>query len=333
MTIRFALKTLVSSLVLATGLLAQTSPLTGLSAGVPYSNIAFGVSPSMAVFSSKVFVAYQMNDSSHRVQVTYSTNGTTWSNTQTIVPGVTVASATSPSITAFNGALWLAYTAQSNNFIYLTSSTDGVNWSTPVPTGLGVANSSPTLTTFSQGSYLILVFVQNGFSTTTTILTYSSTDGNHFSQQIMCSPTNDNQPQPQTGAAIGVAEYGNLGQNALWYSWQAQGNWNHELVVCNAPLAGASSYYIPSPQNRPGGGISAAVYGSFLYLNYENYGNHGLAVVQVDHNGSSTSGTPYSNNQINGNQQINPSAAIFNGLYYVTYTANSGSHYMYLTHN
>jgi hypothetical protein len=303
---------------------AQPNPLNSLAQpGTEYSSQEFGTSPSMAVFNGKIYIAYQSNYSDHTTWITSSSDGVNFSSPQHYTNFLSK-SATGPTIIAWNGWLWLAYTGV-DRFVYLASSSDGIDFSGAYAM-FEPADSSPTLAVFNN--LLWITVEENGSGSATNMVTFTTANGGSAVEVNYCGTAGPNGEQPQTGAAIGLTVF----NNRLYFAFQAQGNWSHELLVCSTDGIhnGTSNVY---PNLEVGSGISATAYNGALYLAYKVLsGNNNLTIAETT-NGTTFSTNVYSNIKINGRQQINPSTAVFGSYYYLTYASNDGDHHMYLTVN
>jgi len=312
---------------------AQLNPLYYLAQpGSVFTNQEFGTSPSMTVFNGDLYIAYQANDGSHTTWITVSTNGGITFNTPTHYTNILTQSASTATIISWNNELWLAYTAE-NGDVYLMSSSNGVNFSSPVllyygggSGGTVIANSSPTLAVFNNTLWISVVV--NGSGTTTYLETLTTTNGTTFTTASYCGDQAPDGAEPQTGAAVGVAVF----SNKLWYAYQAQGDWNHELVVCSTNGEnGGQAYYEPGLQ--VGSGVSAVSYQGDLILAYKAYsGDNDLTIASAP-DGATYTTNAYSGITINGNQELNPSAAVLGNVFYLAYTQNNSGHHMYVTNN
>jgi hypothetical protein len=323
-------------LVCTTGAKAQGDPLYDLAQpGTLYMNQQFGTSPSMAVFNNEIYIAYQANDGSHNTMITTSSDGVNFS-TPVRYSYLQTHSATGPVITNWNGLLWLAYTGV-DGYVYLASSSNGIDFfgstggaPTPVIDPAGEqqpANSQPTLAVYN--GLLWITAEWNGPGSQTYMETNTTQNGSTFTGANYCYLGPDGE-MPQTGAAIGMAVYNNL----LYFAFQSQGNWGHNLVVCssNGATNGPVTNNVYS-NLQVGSGLSATAYNGSLYLAYKDRsGNNDLTIAE------STDGVTFESNvytgiQINGNQQLNPSTTVFNSLFYLTHVSNDSGHRMYLTNN
>lgn len=317
---------------------AQPNPLNSLAQpGTEYSSQEFGTGPSMAVFNGKIYIAYQANDGSHNTMITTSSDGVSFSSPVRYSYLQTL-SATGPALTVGGGFLWLAFTGE-DGYVYLTASHDGYNF--PGPTGYGgpapvidpAGGQQPSSSSPAIAFYNGLLWITNedngsGSNTRMYANTYNLAT-NTFSGANYCGTIGPDGEQPQAGAAIGLTVFNNL----MYFAYQTQGNWNHELLVCstNGVINNATTNVYPSLQ--VGSGISATAYDGALYLAYKVLsGNNNLTIAETT-NGTTFSTNVYSNIKINGRQQLNPSTAVFGSYYYLTYASNDGDHHMYLTVN
>ena len=94
---------------------------------------------SAAVFNGKLHLAYIGTNRDNTLNITSSSDGQSFSTSQ-----IAGNSNFSPSITAYNGRLYLAWAAKNSFRIQVASSSDGVNFSTPVPTTF-TTQSGPAL--------------------------------------------------------------------------------------------------------------------------------------------------------------------------------------------
>jgi len=70
-----------------------------------------------------------------------------------------------------------------------------------------------------------------------------------------------------------------------------------------------------------------------LYLAYKVLsGNNNLTITETLGSGAFESNV-YSGILINGRQQLNPSTAVWDGAYFLTYTSNDSDHHMFVTAN
>jgi len=309
------------------------NPLADLpSPGNVYTNQQFGTSPSAAEFNNELWIAYKSN-ANNALYLTWSSDGTTFSTP--FVPNSVLSAVddgTAPAIATYSGQLWVAFS--NSGLLFITSTSDGVNFAHAqqvIDTSTSVqirANGSPTLTVYN--GELWLGVVQNGSGSATAAANYESINPySGFVPMNVCSggATAPNGEMPQTGSAIGMSAVG----GNLWFGYQTQGGYlNHNFLAC-VWNGSSASYVIPTNSGVPfraGGGVSAASLGTQVYFFFKNYSNHDLIVL------SPFGGFgDYSGIAINGNQQINPGATVFNGHYYVAYTQNNSGHHMYVTHD
>jgi len=312
---------------------AQGSPLTGLSQpGNGYSNQA-GTGPSATVFNGKIYFAFIANDSSDTLWITTSTDGSTFTYPGANYLGIVMQAHTAPSITTWNNELWIAYTGTSGQ-IYLISSPDGTTFTSPTAvlyeTGSPfIANSQPTIAVFN-GSLWITAVV-NGSGTTTYLESVNTSNGTSFLTNDDCGISAPDGAEPQTGAGVGLTVYGG---SQLAYAFQAQGDWNHELVVCTTTGTASGTYYEPAGF-EVGSGVSALTYQGDLVLAYKELHNGNDLIISAS-NGTDFNDfltNTYSGIQTNGNQEISPGAFLFGDYYYLAYTQNNSGHHLYVTHN
>jgi hypothetical protein len=220
-------KLAVASLLLVTSFeaKAQGDPLYDLNQS-PYtdssSSFEFGTSPSLASFNSALYVAFTSNDGTNTVEITSTTNGTTFTGPTSLSVGVE--SGTAPAIAVFNNELWLAYVG-TNGDLYTTHSSNGTSFTSPTLAQYEVtndevqpivANSSPTLAVFNSQLWIGVVQYTSGSKTSVDSFIYQ-TNG-YFQETTICGTSPDG-ALPQVGAAVGMAVFNNL----LYYAYQSQG--------------------------------------------------------------------------------------------------------------
>jgi hypothetical protein len=301
------------------------------------SNYEFATSPSMAVLNGEMYIAYGSNDGNNYLRIIGSTDGVNWSTPQT-GPTIQLAPGTAPSIASWNGYIWLAYIPVQpldSSALFLLYFTDPLTEYYPEAASLVTEtgspyypNSSPTLAVF--GSELWIASVDNYSGTATRVESFSTTDGTTFLGEGFCGddPSGD---MPQVGAAVGMATF----DHQLWFGYQTQGGaGGHTLRICSTTAVNGSTptYYSPSTPQVGGGVNAVASNGGYVAFAYEEYGSHDLGLTATQTGASFTTGS-YSGIEINGNQEINPSATIFDNLFYLAYTPNNSGHDMYWTRN
>ena len=332
-------KLAVASLVVVASLeaRAQGDPLYNLNQSPysdPSSSFEFATSPSLASFNSTLYIAFTSNDGTNTVNVTSTTNGTTFTGPTSLSVGAQ--SGTAPAIAVFNNQLWLAYVG-TNGDLYTAYSSNGTSFSAPILAQYEVsndqlepivANSSPTLAVYNSQLWIGVVQYTSGSKTSVDSFIYQ-TNG-YFKETTICGTSPDG-ALPQVGAAVGMAVFNNL----LYYAYQSQGGeGGHTLYFCSTN-GSSSSYYRPQSGGsyiQVGGGVSAAVWGGSLYFNYKAYNSHNLTITEVAADDSSTT-NDYSTLEINGNQEINPSAGVLGTTYYVAFTQNNSGHHLTMTEN
>jgi len=331
----FLQKFVVATLMVLVAVVGRTQdPLTSLAQpGNEATAITFGTSPSLTVFGSTptLYIAYKSN-SNNDLMLTSSTDGSNFS-TPTTFSSAVMDSGTSPAIDSENGTLIIAFVH--SGYVWTMTSANGTTFSGPYEAAYYLnsyteayikANSSPSLAYFNGESWLAVV--QNGSGSSTSVASYEANGpgGVYNSTNNYCGGYSGE--MPQTGAAVGLATFNNY----LWYGYQTQGGQGgHNLLVCSTN--GTSSSY-STTSTEIGGGVSATAYSGYLYFSYKAYSSHNLELTEVNSSGFLTSNAPgYSDIEINGNQEINPSAAVLNSVFYLAYTENNSGHHMFLTYN
>ncbi|MBP6952115.1 MAG: hypothetical protein KBD36_03595 [Alphaproteobacteria bacterium] len=138
----------------------NTDPLQkGWEAEEAVPNVGLSHSPSLAVFSNILYCAYQGSRFDHRLRYvtrdlrnsTIDLNSNGWSE-ELVVPGVRIFY--SPSLAAFNNALYCAYHgSDEDKHVRYVSTIDGINWCEEL-VGPGVGLSlSPSLAVFNNTLY------------------------------------------------------------------------------------------------------------------------------------------------------------------------------------
>ena len=303
---------------------AQGAPPLSFAPLTQYRN-QLGTGPSLAVFNGTMYSAFLANDSSYTLWITTSTNGSNWVYPGNHYTNIVMKESTGPSIAVFNGKLYVAYVA-SNSYVYLVSSSNGVTFSSPVPVyypagGQAQADGPPTLAVFDN--YLQIAWERDGPGTTTYFEGVSTPDGVTFTGVLGCSGPNGE--EPQTGAAVGLAV-----NNGIFYiAFQAQGDWDHHLVVCpsNQPYYDGNVYSF-----QVGSGISATSYDNSIYLTYKDLSGDNYLHISGSSNGTTFTDTVYSNIHTNGRQNIVPGTTVFNGVYFLQIVDNSSDHDMQNTY-
>lgn len=178
------------------------------------------VTPAVAAFGGKVWVAFIANDSSHRVLISSSEDGKTFTANQTIGQ----ASKAAPSLCVFQGKLWIAFIANdSSNNILVCSSDDGVHWS-----GNTKVNQTspfpPSLCVYKDK--LFLAFASNsangGDTRVRNILICYSSDGTHWSANTKLNESTKDGPS--------LCAF----KDKLWLAFVASGDNNELLVVSSS---------------------------------------------------------------------------------------------------
>jgi len=315
---------------------AQSDPLYYLyQPGTEYSN-TLATGPAATVFNGTIYIAY-MGNGTNTLYIATSSDGVSFTP-GTAYPSIQIQSYTGVAIATWNSRLWIAYTAP-GGYVNLISSSDGVNFSSPTQvyysTGYPLlANSQPTIVVFNN-----LLFISaevNGSGTTTYMETVSTGNGLSFTTATWCGSAGPAGEEPQTGAAIGMAVFNNL----LYFAFQAQGNWSHELLSCSTPAVSGGGYTWnvynssnPSGLIEAGSGISAMAYDNALYFAFKELSGNNNLIMAKTSDGSAVTWNMYSGITTNGRNQITPSAFLFGTMYYLAYTQNSSSHYLFVTEN
>lgn len=315
---------------------AQSFPPT-LASPTQYTNIAISTNPAMAVLNGVLYIAYVDNSGTsgaYPLYVTSSTDGVNWS---TPVLWAAAKELTSPGLAAWNNELWVSYVGDPYSSypgaLYVTHAANPQVGPTTQPvlvdsTGTPyLPNSSPNMFVFNGNLYFVAVTNLAGSATTPE--TFFTSNGTTFLSGGWCI----NDPlgyMPQTGAVIGVTAF----NGQVYYAYQTQGGaGGHTLRVCQTNLANidpTANFF--SPGYEVGGGVNATVWGSNLVLSFKDFNSHDL-ILEGSTNGETYSAEAYPADAINGNNQITPGSASFNGKYYAAFTANSGSHYLNVTHS
>jgi len=300
---------------------AQGAPPLSFAPVVQYT-AQLGTGGEMTVFNGAMYLAFMANDSSYTLYVKKSTDGT-WSVPANHYPSIVMKASTGPAIAAFGTKLYVAYTG-SDGYVYLISSTDGVNFSSPIHayyfTGGNMAQATSQPSMAAVNGELWIAWERDGQNGTTFAEAVETPDGGQTWNHTGCPGNLPN--EPQTGATVAVANY----SGGLYFAFQSQGDWNHDLVVCNP----SGSYVYPI---QVGSGISATSYNGSLYLAFKDITGDNYLHISGTSDGTTFTDTVYSGIHTNGRQQIVPGTTVFNNTYYLTFVQNDTGHYLEATHN
>ena len=232
--------------VIGTGALANASVITTTPMTTPWQ-------VGLADFQGPLYMAWVENDSSHTLNIAFSTDGVNFS--PSIKPFGSGTSFNAPALAVFNNKLWMAWTGtDGNRTLNLASSSNGTTWSAATqPLGKNNSPDGPSLAVFNGRLY----YGWKGTDSKGTLNIASSSDGVHFTAPA--------QPGGNTSTNA-PALYGAPGFNGLAPSlvmaWIGTDP-NHTLNIAqttdgvhlyNQRTLGAGSNHQPSVSEAPGGG-------------------------------------------------------------------------------
>jgi len=216
-------------------------------------------------------------------------------------------------------------------------SSNGVTFSSPLSSKTNglyamLSSSQPTLAVYNNSLWVAWEENESGSSTTAayaSATTYSSETGLNFESSAGCLTGPDGE-EPQTGAAIGLSTYldHTNGDTFLAMAFQAQGDWNHQLITCNTDGASVTKY--SNPTDQAGSGVAATFFGGYLYWAYKELSGDNVLYVNGSYDDVTLNPVLYSGIKTNGRQNIAPATVVFNNTYYLAYTENSGTHHLWV---
>lgn len=186
----------------------------------------FGLSPSLAVFKSKLYLAYVNVNST--ITITSMDANQTWSRPQ-VIPQVTKHSI---SLEEFQGNLYLVFVAEDqNNQLFLTWSPDGRAWrrNTPINAGSRITSKcGPSLAKFNDYLYVAYANDEGDFL-------YTYTDGVQWAPSLPFAP---NQPTARhlPAGRVSIAAF----NKRLFVAYAGERN---PVVNWTADGVGWQSYY------------------------------------------------------------------------------------------
>ncbi|MGA2890264.1 MAG: carbohydrate-binding protein [Terracidiphilus sp.] len=237
-------------LVIGSGISVFAQSLN-LSAATEYSNLQMGTAPAMAVFNSKLYVAFRANDASNALFVTSSSDGVNFP-TATGYGNLLMGSA--PALAVFNNKLFVAFRANdSSNALFVTSSSDGVTFPTATGYGSIQMGGAPALAVFNN--QLVIAYRANDSSNI--LYTTTSSDGVTFSA-----------PAGSSADAIGSDPSLAVLNSLLYVAFRANDASNQLFV---SSTSNASSF--PTAMGYPGilmnDGPALTVFNNQLYVSFQ----------------------------------------------------------------
>jgi hypothetical protein len=310
-------------------LFAQAAPPLSLNTPGLSTPILVGDGPAATVFNGVEYVAFQAHDSSNALWLAHSTDNQNF----TAVRFSNITTPNGPAIAVFNNKLYIAYLA--NLSVYIITSSDGSTFSAPYQ--LEYYNDNDPVRATGQPAIaanngkLYIAWEDDGTGSYTYVESVVSTDGVTFtSSGSAVAGDSPDGAEPQTGASFGMTSFNNL----LYYAFQAQGNWGHEIVICHVSTSNqdvCSNY----PSLTTHSGIAAGVVNDALYFAFKDPTSDNYLRMTGSEDGFNftTPATSYSGARINGNLEIAPAIDIFNGHLNVFFVSNDSNHNLDLVHN
>jgi hypothetical protein len=220
------------------------------------------ISPALAVYNNKLYMAYVAGDGSNALMMASSSDGINWSD-GTAVPNQYTHR--SPSLAVYNNKLYVAFVADNKSASLLIDSYDGTNWSgDSLVSSSSVSQSSsesPALAAFNNQLYI--VFAANNSSRD---IIYALYDGTGWSNDTPIGQVTQGSP------AMTVF------RNELSIAFVDNGNNNHLLYVSSDGTHWPNNIWVPNQytSNPP----AIAVLNNRLYIAYlANDGSDDLFIV------------------------------------------------------
>jgi hypothetical protein len=228
---------------------------------------------------------------------------------------------TSPSMTVFNGEIYIAYQANDGSHnTMITTSSDGVNFSTPVRYTNILTNSATGPVIIAWNGQLWLSYTgENGY-----VYLMSSPDGLNFSAPTPVIDSAGEQEPANSQPTLAV--YNGL----LWITvvWNGSGSstFMETNTTANGSTFSGASYCDLGPDGempQTGAAVGMAVYNNLLYFAFQSQGDWSHYLVVCSTNGVTIG--PITNN-VYSNLQVGSgiSATTYNGSLYLAYKVLSG---------
>lgn len=227
--------------------------------------------PALAVFNSKLYMAWTGTDNPNHLNVAYTTDGVNFT-APVIIPNNSSVSWAGPALAVFHGKLYLSWTGGSS-WINIISSSDGVTWGNQVVTSLK-AEGSTALAVSVDGVGMYLSFAD--LSAQHYVQLYSSGDGStwtHLSQYSfggLGSPFSPALSTNSNGVSVGFASTpGGPGSTCPWNC----------IVVNGGLVPGPINPGVSAPGTTGTGGPGMAFFNGSTYVSW----NGGLSNDQGTH--------------------------------------------------
>lgn len=232
---------------------SQSMPNWSIATKYPSQQINAETGPSLAVFDSRLYLAYKDNNSPQNIVLWYSTS-TTAAFTQLAV-SLPTGVAGSPTLGVYNGKLYLVYWSSSNTLSQINSS-DGTNFTQPATITIAdspgtVDNYTPSIIGVGTTAYLAYVGFANptgaGYENVTLVATGNGTT---FSNSVYLKNTS----QGVTSAPSMTTRLDTGGNTQLLVAW-TYGSSN-TVMVCTGIVANGGAASCTNYAGVPAGQLS-----------------------------------------------------------------------------
>lgn len=266
-------------------------------------------SPAIAVFKSRLWVAFTANNNTNNVLICSSADGQIWSGNTPIHQAAK--GGTSSALTVFKSKLWIALVANNNtNDILICSSSDGLTWTQNIPVHQAAkVGSSPSLIVFKNKLYVS--FVAN--NATNNILVCSSADGISWSGNLQIHQA------VKSGSSPALIVF----KSKIWISFIAKNNTNG-ILVCSSSDGQTWGNNVPVNQEaKEGSSVALALFKKKLFASFIANNDTNSVLVTYTTNGKSWA----NNTPVNQAAKANTSTSltVFKSKLWVAFIANNNT--------